>query len=872
MNRTIDPAFVCRAHRAWLAVPAAMLSVFVWSNGVHAQSGRQLFVSPSGSDSNPGTELQPLRTIQHAADVVNAGDTVTVEDGTYTASGASCGTRPIVCLTRGGSAGSMVTFRARHRGGARLSGQNNSATDGFVFVSGANYITIDGFEIFGVGNASGSSSGIEVYDGGQHSVISHNDIHDVGRICTNTSNGEVGIFIEQPGVRVEGNRIHNIGRFVPGENGCSTSGGYYTHDHGVYVDGESGASGIPGASNTFIANNVFYNNARGWSIQVYPGSVSGLSILNNTFAFPNPDQEGHIILGASISNGRIANNIFYKPNNAAIDYYQGSMNNLQVTENLVFGASILNSTPSGTLVTANQTADPMFTSATAPYDFRPKSGSPAIDGGMTFVEVPVDIDGAARSGSYDLGAYETSSGGGGVQPTVSAPVISPDGGTISGPVAVTLATSTAGATIRYTLDGSAPTSSSSVYSGPIAVSTSLTLRTQAFATGMNNSSVTQASFQLQTSGGGGSGGSLPSGWTSRDIGAVGPAGSATASSGVFTVTGAGADIWSSADAFRYAYVPFTGDGSIVARVASVQNVNAWTKAGVMIRQTLDPQSANASMLVSPGKGLTFQRRTFSGALTTSTLASGSAPKWVRLTRAGQVFTAAVSSDGSSWITVGQQTISMSTSVFAGLAVTSHDASQAATASLDHVAVTATASSLPSGWQNTDVGPVGIKGSTSSSGGTFTVSGSGADIWGSADAFQFAYRTLNGDGQLVARVAAIDNTNRWAKAGVMVRASLSGSSSYAMMLVSAGAGSAFQWRGAGGASAASVSGGSGVVAPKWIKIVRSGNLIRGYQSSDGVSWQSVGSATIQLNASVMIGLAVTSHDNTKVAKGTFDSVK
>ena len=245
-----------------------------------------------------------------------------------------------------------------------------------------------------------------------------------------------------------------------------------------------------------------------------------------------------------------------------------------------------------------------------------------------------------------------------MQPTVSAPVISPNGGTISGPVAVTLATSTAGATIRYTLDGSAPTSSSSVYSGPITVSTSLTLRTQAFATGMNNSSVTQASFQLQSSGGGSGsgGGSLPSGWSSRDIGAVGPAGSATASSGVFTLKGAGADIWSSADAFRYAYVPFTGDGSIVARVASVQNVNAWTKAGVMIRQTLDPQSANASMLVSPGKGLTFQRRTFSGALTTSTLASGSAPKWVRLTRAGQVFTAAVSSDGSSWITVGQQTI------------------------------------------------------------------------------------------------------------------------------------------------------------------------------------------------------------------------
>ena len=852
-----------------------MLSVFVWSNGVHAQSGRQLFVSPSGSDGNPGTELQPFRTIQHAADVVNAGDTVTVEDGTYTASGASCGTRPIVCLTRGGSSGRMVTFRARHQGGAKLSGQNNSATDGFVFVSGANYITIDGFEIYGVGNASGSSSAIEMYDGGQHSVISHNDIHDVGRLCTNTSNGEVGIFIEQPGVRVEGNRIHAIGRFVPGENGCSPSSGYYTHDHGVYVDGESGGSNSPGASEIFIANNVFYNNARGWSIQVYPGSVSGLSILNNTFAFPNPDQDGHIILGASISNARIANNIFYKPHNAAIDYYQGSMNNLQVTENLVFGGSMLNSTPSGTLVTANQVADPMFTSVTSPYDFRPKSGSPAIDAGMTFVEVPVDITGAARSGPYDLGAYEA--GGTAVLPTAAAPSITPNGGTISGPVAVTLSTTTAGATIRYTLDGSSPTSSSPVYQGPIAVSSSLTLRAQAFASGMNNSSVTQAAFQLQSSGGGGGsgsgGGSLPSGWTTRDIGAVGPAGSAGASSGVFTVKGSGADIWGSADAFRYAYVPFTGDGSIVARVASVQNVNAWTKAGVMIRQTLDAQSPNASMFVTPAKGFTFQRRTSSGGQSTSTMMSGAAPEWVRLTRAGQVFTAAVSANGSTWTTVGQQTIAMGASVFAGLAITSHDSSQAAAASLDHVAVTATASTLPAGWQNTDIGSVGIKGSSSSTGGsTFAVSGSGADIWGSGDAFQFAYRTLNGDGQLVARVAAIENTNRWAKAGVMVRASLSGSSAYAMMLVSATSGSAFQWRSAAGASAMGVNGGSGVAAPKWVKIVRAGNVLTGYQSSDGVRWQSVGSATIPMNASVMIGLAVTSHDNTKIAKGTFDSVK
>ena len=77
----------------------------------------------------------------------------------------------------------------------------------------------------------------------------------------------------------------------------------------------------------------------------------------------------------------------------------------------------------------------------------------------------------------------------------------------------------------------------------------------------------------------------PVGWSNQDIGAVGVAGSTSQSpSGVITVAGAGADVWGTADALQYAFQPLTGDGSIVARVVAVQNVNAWTKAGVMIRR------------------------------------------------------------------------------------------------------------------------------------------------------------------------------------------------------------------------------------------------------------------------------------------------
>jgi hypothetical protein len=363
---------------------------------------------------------------------------------------------------------------------------------------------------------------------------------------------------------------------------------------------------------------------------------------------------------------------------------------------------------------------------------------------------------------------------------------------------------------------------------------------------------------------------LPSGWKTQDIGTAGQAGSATETGDVFTVKSAGADIWGTADAFRYAYVPLAGDGSIVARVVTVQNGDGWTKAGIMIRQAIDPGSLHASMLVTPGNGLAFVRRTAPGGVSTRIAGSGTAPRWVRLTRAGQLVTASVSVDGTGWTAVGQDTIAMTGTVWAGLALSSHVTSQLATATMDSVAVTA-APAMAAGWQNTDIGAVGVKGLSSSSGSTFVVSGAGADIWGATDVFQFAYKTLTGDGQIVARLASVENTHRWAKAGVMVRASLSGNAPYAMMLVSAAAGTSFQSRTAAGGVSTSVSGGTTIVAPEWVKIVRTGNVLSGYQSKDGVTWTAVGAITSAMSASVTIGLAVTSHDSTRLSKATFESV-
>ncbi|MGH9409224.1 MAG: hypothetical protein ACRD1V_07195 [Vicinamibacterales bacterium] len=181
--------------------------------------------------------------------------------------------------------------------------------------------------------------------------------------------------------------------------------------------------------------------------------------------------------------------------------------------------------------------------------------------------------------------------------------------------------------------------------------------------------------------------SLPSGWSSADIGAVGAAGTASGSGDSFSVTGAGADVWGTADAFHFAYTTMTGDGSIVADVTGEQYVANWTKAGVMMRESLDPGSKQAFMLVSPGKGLAFQRRTATNGVSTNTAGpAAAAPYFVKLTRSGTTITAYASTNGSGWSTVGSDTISMASTIYVGLAVSSHVAGALATATFASTAV------------------------------------------------------------------------------------------------------------------------------------------------------------------------------------------
>jgi endonuclease/exonuclease/phosphatase family metal-dependent hydrolase len=153
--------------------------------------------------------------------------------------------------------------------------------------------------------------------------------------------------------------------------------------------------------------------------------------------------------------------------------------------------------------------------------------------------------------------------------------------------------------------------------------------------------------------------------------------------------GAGADVWGTSDAFHFVYRALSGNGTIVTRVAGIERVSSWTKVGVMMRESLAANSRHAFMLMSPGNGAAFQRRASTGGSSTNTSGgSGGASYWVKLTRSGSTFTAYKSSNGSTWTRVGSHSISMASTIYIGLAVSSHVRGTLATAKFDATSVVA----------------------------------------------------------------------------------------------------------------------------------------------------------------------------------------
>ncbi len=360
--------------------------------------------------------------------------------------------------------------------------------------------------------------------------------------------------------------------------------------------------------------------------------------------------------------------------------------------------------------------------------------------------------------------------------------------------------------------------------------------------------------------------------TDQDIGSPPQAGTASYSNGVYTVNGAGSGVGGTSDQFNFAYSVMTGDNSVTALLASQTGPNPSAKAGVMIRSDTTAGSLFAAVDRTSQNAIAFEWRSGSSAVASSSVTiSGSV--WLQVNDQGNNFAGYYSSDDIHWTQIGTtQAITMpSATTLAGIWASSNNPSTLNSAQFSGVSL------MRGGWTDSDIGSPPITGGAEydAPSDTTTISGNGADIYGTSDQFNFASTTMTGDGSAIAYVDSITNTDPWAKAGVMIRNDSTAASAFAAVLVSPSNGITFEWRStAGDVTNQEISSPAGgpTPAPVGLKLTRAANTFTAYYCTDGINWIQVGpSQSVPLNSSVLGGLAVTSHNTAALCTAAFSSV-
>ena len=383
-------------------------------------------------------------------------------------------------------------------------------------------------------------------------------------------------------------------------------------------------------------------------------------------------------------------------------------------------------------------------------------------------------------------------------------------------------------------------------------------------------------------------GLCPSGWNCGDIGGATPAGGQDLTSGTWIVAGGGGDIWGVSDQFHFVDSTATGDGTVSAEITAQQAANPWSKAGVMMRGSVDPASPYYAVFATPAHGVAVQWRSTQGGATSQIVVAGTVPLFVEVSRWTDTsamtpityYSALTSPNGVTWTDVPGSSIALSlpANYVEGIAVTSHDTSQLSTVGLSAVTIGATSAEPPgvcsAAYTCVDIGspiPAGTQVQTPA---TWSIQGGGGDIWDVSDQFRFVAQALPGDGAASARLVSLSTTNAWTKAGVMLRADATAGAAYYALLVTPGNGLIVQYRAAGGAVTNQPVQISGPAAPLYLSVNRTGTTFSASTSSDGVTWTPVAGSTVSLpslTGSLLAGMAVTSHDTGQLATATFSFV-
>lgn len=377
----------------------------------------------------------------------------------------------------------------------------------------------------------------------------------------------------------------------------------------------------------------------------------------------------------------------------------------------------------------------------------------------------------------------------------------------------------------------------------------------------------------------------PLAWSCNDIGGALPVGQdQLTNTGTWNEIAGGGDIWSTADSFHLISQALPGDGTVVAHVTAQQVTSSWAKSGPMIRSTTDAGSPYYGAFVTPGNGIAVQWRTTKGGSTSQLLVPGTVPTFLMVARyttgspSQTLYTAYTSSDGITWNAIPGSTLAIAgIGNLGGVGMTSHLQGTGASVMLDSVSVSSTeypppGQVCPSGWTCADIAATPLGGQTLS-GNAWSIQGGGSDIYGTADSFHLVAQTLTGDGGIATRAASQTASSAWAKAGPMLRATTDPGSPYFAVLVTPGNGVVVQWRktAGGGTNQVQIT---GMVAPVYLQVARTGTTFTAFTSSDGVTWTPVPGATVTiaaLSGTLLRGFAVTSHNTAKISTVVFDNV-
>ena len=362
----------------------------------------------------------------------------------------------------------------------------------------------------------------------------------------------------------------------------------------------------------------------------------------------------------------------------------------------------------------------------------------------------------------------------------------------------------------------------------------------------------------------------PSVWTDNAVGA-GASGDLD-DEGAVTLRGRGGDIFGAADSFYFAHQTATGSMAFVGRVTAWDAAGGKSaKAGLMVRGSLDAAAPHFTVhLTGPGNAVKLKWRDATGQATASADLPGKIklPAWLKIIKTGRTFAAFHSADGQTWTQIAPPvTLPGFPETFRyGMAVTSNDAARTAQATFADVAATS--------WATAAVGD-GSGGTATEAGDGVVLRATGGDIFGTADSFLYYALSGRGDLDLRARLDSWDPDGIGsAKAGLMIRGAAAGAPAFTLHLTGPDNSLKLKARTTAGGTTLSENGPERPALPLWLRLVKTGNVVAAYYSTDGIYYEAIGAprALSGLEADYLYGLAATSNEPGRYVTAGFGGVR